>query len=195
MQAELRDLQRRLGTTAVFVTHDQEEALSLSDRIAVMNEGRLEQLGTPIEVYERPETPFVADFMGMANRLDATVTGADDDRILAVTRGGLALTLSAAGPPPAAGTRLALTVRPEKIELTTGAVAEPDRGRRNVARGKVAGFTYRGDATHYVVRLDGEEMLTVVQQNARTLAGGVPFGPGEAVTLAWDVDATRALRG
>jgi spermidine/putrescine ABC transporter ATP-binding subunit len=197
MQAELRELQRRLGITAVFVTHDQEEALSLSDRIAVMNEGRLEQLGTPIEVYERPETPFVADFMGMANQLEATVTGAEGDRIQAVTRGGLPLALPGAGPPHRPGARLLLTVRPEKIELDAGlpAPGAPEHARRNVARGKVAAFTYRGDATHYEVRLDGGETLTVVQQNARTLAGAVPFGPGEAVTLAWDVEATRALRG
>jgi putative spermidine/putrescine transport system ATP-binding protein len=118
MQIELRRLLRGLGITAVFVTHDQDEALVMSDRIAVMNGGRIEQLGAPAEIYHRPATPFVLDFVGMSSRFHGTVLGTEGDHVVVDTAVG---PLRAPGR-MAPGTRVMLAVRPERIDLGAGPV-------------------------------------------------------------------------
>ncbi|MDN3353610.1 ABC transporter ATP-binding protein [Actinomadura sp. DC4] len=168
MRVELRAIQRRVGTTMVFVTHDQEEALSLSDRIAVLNGGRLEQLGTPDEVYRRPATRFVAQFIGAANVLEGTVR---EDAVL--DAGGV--TFEAPGLVP--GRDAVIAIRPERVRLAHGDVAG--------ANGTVAYRAFTGDAWQVEVRVTGGPTLTV--QVADTGAGSVdPPGVGSAVTLSWD---------
>jgi len=117
MQLELKHLQRRLGITFVFVTHDQAEALTMSDRIAVINRGRIEQLGTATEIYHRPRTPFAADFIGQANLLSGAVTARHGLTARVRLDGGLELTVSALELPPDA-TKTLVSIRPEKIHIS-----------------------------------------------------------------------------
>ncbi|MEU6005194.1 ABC transporter ATP-binding protein [Streptomyces sp. NPDC047453] len=160
MQVELKALQREVGITFVFVTHDQEEALTMSDRIAVFHQGRVEQVGTPAEIYERPATPFVASFVGSSNLLD----GESARRIL--------------------GTPGTHSIRPEKIRvLKESAVA--DEPEQATATGTVAEVVYLGDSTRFLVDLDTGGRLTALQQNLETSAEDVAAYRGTRVRLAW----------
>ena len=131
MQIEIKRLQRQLGLTAILVTHDQDEAMSVADRIAVMRRGRIEQLGAPVELYDSPANLFVAGFIGTTNRLPCTVAGWTDDRVRLRLDGGAEIGLSMAEHPPAAGTPMLLTIRPEQLLLH----AEPGDGRLAVEVG------------------------------------------------------------
>ena len=171
MQLELKRIQNEVGITFVHVTHDQEEAMTMADTIAVMNSGRIEQLGTPAELYERPQTAFVAGFLGKSNLLDATVSGEgvvqllDGSELRARTNGNR-------GP-------VAIGVRPEKIRLGDAGV--------NRLSGTVKESAYIGVATEVVVATSVGE-LTVFHQNVET-GGGAP-APGSTVTLSWEPEAT-----
>ncbi|MFG2960754.1 ABC transporter ATP-binding protein [Streptomyces sp. NPDC048291] len=160
MQIELKALQREVGITFVLVTHDQEEALTMSDRVAVFHQGRIEQVGTPAEIYERPRSPFVASFVGTSNLL----TGEAALRVLGES-----------------GTH---SVRPEKIRVL-GETAEPDPEGHVSALGTVAEVVYLGDATRFLVDLDGGGRLTALQQNLDTSAEDVAAYRGTRVRLRW----------
>ncbi|MFJ3338729.1 ABC transporter ATP-binding protein [Streptomyces sp. NPDC086766] len=160
MQVELKALQREVGITFVFVTHDQEEALTMSDRIAVFHQGRIEQVGAPAEIYERPATPFVASFVGTSNML----LGESARRILG-----------------ASGTH---SVRPEKIRVLKEA-ATADEPEVATATGTVAEVVYLGDSTRFLVDLDAGGRLTALQQNLETSAEDVAAYRGTRVRLAW----------
>ena len=171
MQLELKRIQHEIGITFVHVTHDQEEAMTMADTIAVMNGGKIEQLGTPAELYERPRTAFVAGFLGKSNLLDGTVVG---DGVVRLTDGSelRARTNGARGP-------VSVGVRPEKISLG-------DLGVNRLA-GRVKESAYIGVATELVVATPVGE-LTVFHQNVE--AGGVAPAPGSEVTLSWAPEAT-----
>jgi putative spermidine/putrescine transport system ATP-binding protein len=162
MQIELKELQRDVGITFVFVTHDQHEALTMSDRIAVFNAGRIEQVGTPAEIYERPATPFVAGFVGTSNLL----TGQVAEQVVGKT--GM------------------YSIRPEKIrvlaESRSAISAEPDQCS---AAGSVAEVVYLGDSTRFLVDLDAGGRLTVLQQNLETSSEDVAAFRGSRVRLQW----------
>ncbi|MGV9422378.1 ABC transporter ATP-binding protein [Streptomyces sp. NPDC003674] len=160
MQVELKALQREVGITFVFVTHDQEEALTMSDRIAVFDRGRIAQVGTPAEIYERPATAFVASFVGTSNLLD----GETARRIVG-----------------AAGT---YNIRPEKIRVLKES-AEADEPGHATATGTVAEVVYLGDATRFLVDLDGGGRLTALQQNLETSSEDVAAFRGSRVRLRW----------
>jgi putative spermidine/putrescine transport system ATP-binding protein len=163
MQIELKQMQRELGITFVFVTHDQEEALTMSDRIAVFNDGRIEQVATPEELYERPATPFVAGFVGTSNMLE----GALAERIVGE-----------------AGT---FSVRPEKIRVDRPG-SPADGAERCTAEGVVQEVAYLGSSTHAIVGLDAagdDTTLTVQQQNADHAGGSTLLRRGERVQLSW----------
>jgi putative spermidine/putrescine transport system ATP-binding protein len=143
MQVELKALQRSVGITFVFVTHDQGEALAMSDRLAVFNHGRIEQIGTPAEMYNRPATGFVAGFVGVSNVIDA------------------ALARRLTGDPAP------FTIRPERVRLLNGAAAPASEGGDAViVAGRVAGSVYLGATTRVAVRLDGGGELTVLVPNS-----------------------------
>jgi putative spermidine/putrescine transport system ATP-binding protein len=161
MQIELKQMQRELGITFVFVTHDQEEALTMSDRIAVFRDGRVEQVATPVEIYEEPATQFVAGFVGTSNLLEGDVAQ------------GL---VGEPGP---------VSIRPEKITLVPGHVGGPDRDGVCVATGVVGEVVFLGASTHSVVDLDGGGRLTVLQQNLETASTRSLGRRGEPVTLSW----------
>jgi spermidine/putrescine transport system ATP-binding protein len=173
MQVELKRIQTEVGLTFVHVTHDQEEAMTMADTIAVMNSGRIEQLGSPTELYETPRTTFTANFLGQSNLLAATVTGSDGDDLLLDVHGcRIALPRSRA---LVDGGTLWLGVRPEKLRVTTA-----DAGG-NCLTGIVTDASFTGVATHYLVQLPWGQELTVVQQND----GTPPLRPGETVTVTW----------
>ena len=174
MRTEIRDIQQRLGITAIFVTHDQTEALSMCDRVAVMRAGRIEQVGTPSAIYESPASLFVADFVGRMNRIDG-VRGADG----AITAGPCVWRTAAA----AAAGAVVVAIRPHRIRL--GAA---DAGC-NQAEGVVRRVTYVGDVVAFEVAIGGEGgPVLVVEQH--TIAGGPAPGVGQAVTLTWRPDDT-----
>jgi spermidine/putrescine transport system ATP-binding protein len=181
MQGELTKLQQRVGITFLYVTHDQEEALTLSDRIAVMNGGRILQEGTPDEIYERPASRFVADFIGQTNFLHGVVRESDAASVLVETD-GLALRC---GPAPWAGTgtRVWVSLRPESIAPANG--HQGAEGPRTLANGTLVRRTYLGDVVRYEVLLPGGAQLTLQRQNDPndTAAGWVV---GLPVHLAWD---------
>jgi putative spermidine/putrescine transport system ATP-binding protein len=159
MQIELKAIQQQVGITFIYVTHDQEEALTMSDRLAVFNRGRIEQLGTPAEVYERPVTPFVAGFVGTSNLLRGEVAQAVLGR---------------------AGT---FTIRPEKIHLA--APDAPVSADEGAAAGEIQGVVYLGPDTRYVVQLEAGARLIVTQQNLATTSTEALAQQGKAVRLVW----------
>ena len=157
MRLELKALQHRLGLTTIYVTHDQSEALVMSDRIVVMNRGRAEQVGSPLDIYERPATSFVADFIGTMNTLPATPAGERDGRLELRTPGGLLLRLPAQ---PVKIGRLLVAVRPEKCRVTADAPAGD-----NVIRAQVTEAVYLGTTIRYHLTLRGGEGLLVDDLN------------------------------
>jgi putative spermidine/putrescine transport system ATP-binding protein len=167
MQLELKALQQALGISFVYVTHDQGEALAMSDRLAVFREGRVEQVGTPAEVYERPATAFVADFVGVSNLVEGEAARA--------------LTGSAAP----------FSVRPEKIHLLAEGDAPP-AGHCSAA-GRIADVVYLGMHTQYLVELDGGARLSVAEQNRDAASEDVHARRGRRVRLAWDAAHNRRL--
>ncbi len=180
MQIELKRIQREVGITFVYVTHDQSEALTMSDRIAVMNDGLVEQLADPREIYERPASKFVAGFIGTSNLLSGTVdaTSGTSDGDLLVVRLGEHDRILVPGT-AAAGDTVDLTVRPEKITIST---EQPEAGL-SMVRGTVGELTYLGTYNSYAVALaDGTE-ITVFQQNA--LDSSTTAERGDAVWLSW----------
>jgi ABC-type Fe3+/spermidine/putrescine transport system ATPase subunit len=156
VRSEIRKLQKELGITTIYVTHDQEEALSLSDRIAVLNQGKLLQVGTPRELYEEPATPFVADFIGVNNLIPGTVAGERDGLLRVQTALGELQALRRLG--LKSGDRCLLSVRPENASL---APAGGDGGKENRIPGKIAFASYLGNTLRYDVEAAGGTLLKV----------------------------------
>jgi putative spermidine/putrescine transport system ATP-binding protein len=183
MQGELKRIQRHLHVTVIYVTHDQEEALTMSDRVAVMRGGRTEQVGAPAELYESPVSPFVADFVGESNFLDGVVVSTDRAGSAVVrAEGGLELR-GLSREPLQVGQRVVAAIRPEKIVLQEARASELNRGK-----GVVDQVVYAGDATRYSVALGAAGTLTVKVQNR--LASRA-FATGDPVELTWDAGDTR----
>jgi spermidine/putrescine transport system ATP-binding protein len=174
MQLELKGIQHDVAITFVHVTHDQEEAMTMADRIAVMNHGRIEQLGTPTELYETPSTAFVASFLGVSNLIPGTVSGLDTVRL----HSGPEVRVR---PDALAGRsgEVAVGIRPEKIEL--------GQGQSNSLDGTVVEEAYVGVATQYIVETACGR-LTVYRQNASPGLNGA--APGQRLTLSWSPDST-----
>ena len=184
MQVELKRIQQEVGITFIYVTHDQEEAMTMSDRIAVMNKGRYEQLGDPEALYERPATRFVASFLGISNLLAGTVEGIDgshatvrlaDDTRIRAPRGSLA-----------AAQTLSVGVRPEKIRLRETTVELP--AGHNALSGVVVDASYLGVSTQYLVEARGGARLTVFEQNVERATRSELWTPGEDVQMSWSPD-------
>jgi putative spermidine/putrescine transport system ATP-binding protein len=169
MQIELKAIQGQVGITFIYVTHDQEEALTMSDRLAVFNAGRIEQVGSPAEVYEHPATPFVAGFVGTSNLLRGeaaqAIIGADG----------------------------VYTVRPEKIRLADP--SEPPAADEHSALGRVRQVVYLGSDTRYIVALDAGSELVVTQQNLQTSSMEALAAQGRPVRLTWKRHHVLALSG
>ncbi|HTL88225.1 MAG TPA: ABC transporter ATP-binding protein, partial [Leptolyngbya sp.] len=164
MQVELSTLHRELGITFVMVTHDQEEALSLSDRIAVMNLGKIEQIGTPEQIYDRPQTAFVADFIGDTNLLRGKIEGAHPATLWIRTETGIKMTVQNAANSLTSGWVI-VSVRPEKMQLSLA----PPTDTANCFEGQLQDVMYLGTHVHCLVQLKSGDRLTVRQPTALTL--------------------------
>jgi spermidine/putrescine transport system ATP-binding protein len=185
LQVELKKIQREVGITFVYVTHDQEEALTMSDRIAVMNQGRIEQIGDPEEVYERPMTTFVAGFIGVSNLMPATVrkTGAQGEVEL---DSGVQVHTDVDGFKP--GDRCQAVVRPEKL-----AIDSESRGQPSI-EGLVESSIYLGTSTQLIVQLPGDVRMTVLVPNADEADRQRLPGGGARVKLSWAPEHMHVVR-
>jgi putative spermidine/putrescine transport system ATP-binding protein len=167
MQVELKAIQKRIGITFIFVTHDQEEALTMSDRIAVFNHGKVEQIGSPAEIYEHPATPFVAGFVGVSN----LVSGPVAERITSSPK--------------------TFSIRPEKIHMVDQ--QEQPGADMLCADGRVRDVVYLGLYTRYLVELEGGGDLVVVEQNLKSTSMDVMSARGQRVRLLWQKEHVRYL--
>ena len=180
LQLELKRIQMDVGITFVYVTHDQEEALTMSDRIAVMHRGRIEQVGTPEDLYDRPATPFVADFIGTTNLLAGTVTALrDGESVIRLDSGDTCIAGSERCVP---GQSIQFSVRPEAVRIDR--VDDGPSGLRDVnrvgLRGAVEQVAYLGSAVQYHIRTDGGLGVTVLASKS-----GSRFESGDKVVLGW----------
>lgn len=185
MQLELKTLQREVGITFIYVTHDQEEALTMSDRIAVMSKGVALQIGLPEEIYERPADKFVADFIGETNFLDGVVKGQSGSTV-EVEIPGTGLVYVESSRTFANGQHVSVAVRPEKLRLNS------DVKEGNNLRGRVEDVIYIGTDTHYGVRMSGGQKVRVREQNL-TQAQKIIAKLGEEVTVSFTRTAPRLL--
>jgi len=191
MQLELMRIQREVGVTFIYVTHDQEEALVMSDRLAVMSQGRVEQIGYPEDIYERPGTRFVAGFIGTSNIVESSVKGRVGDYLELASAEGDRLLV----PPPdralRAGATLAFTVRPEKLRVVPE--TEPVAEGMCTVGGTVVDVVYQGMSTQLVVRTDEGSTLVVFRQNSERVSDA--GDPGTRARLVWDPEFNVVLAG
>lgn len=192
MQMELSNLHRDLGVTFVMVTHDQEEAMSMSDRIAVMHEGRIEQIGSPQEIYERPGSPFVADFIGDTNLFQGTVELTDNSSMVVQTNSGLKIAVqqpvaneNAKNGEIYPGASVVVSVRPEKINLSLDV---PDVSE-NCIEGRLSNVMYMGTHVHYMVKLLSGDRIMIRQPNTE---GTLP-NPDIPIYVYWAKQDCLAL--
>jgi spermidine/putrescine transport system ATP-binding protein len=187
MQIELKRIQTEVGLTFVHVTHDQEEAMTMADTIAVMNAGRVEQLGPPGELYDAPSTVFVANFLGQSNLVRGQVTGRSGHDVLLDVHGRKIVVPQARS--SASGTEVFVGVRPEKIRMFASE-AGTARAGENTFDGVVTDASFIGVSTQYLVRTPWEQELMVFAQNA---GAEPPVAPGARVVLRWDAAHTFCL--
>jgi spermidine/putrescine transport system ATP-binding protein len=187
MQIELKRIQREVKITFIYVTHDQEEALTMSDRIAVMNEGRVEQIGSPEEIYHSPASVFVANFIGSANLIPATIESVQGERATVVVARDHRIEVPAARWGPRAGSAATVMVRPERLRVSAtgggsgGTVALPTTVQYVVFQGPVVRCDLRAaDGTVIVVHVGPDDNMPDVR-------------PGQTLWVNWDVDAARLL--
>jgi len=181
MQVELRSLQQRLGITTIMVTHDQDEALTLADNVAIMRDGRLEQLGSPTDVYQRPSTRFVAGFIGVSNFFRGRVDQRDGHSARVTINSGPVLAIADC---PPGRDEVTVALRPEAITIEPAATADAP----NCVLGMIEQVVYRGFVSHIYLRLDNGESLVVFQSN-----GAAPPAPGTLVLARWDAASNRVV--
>jgi spermidine/putrescine transport system ATP-binding protein len=189
MQLELKTLNQQLGTTFVYVTHDQEEALTMSDRIAVMNRGRLVQLGTPAEIYEQPRTAFVARFIGESNLLEGTARRPIGETWEVDLSGGASFRVPR-HPAVRDGRLVRVAVRPEWME-----VYRPDQAplAENAISGSIRDVVYRGETLHVLVSLAGAGEVTVAVRNQGQLSRPLGWTSGDPAVVTWRTEHCRVL--
>ena len=186
LQIELKRIQQDVGITFVHVTHDQEEALTMADTIAVMNEGRIEQMGSGEELYERPRTEFVANFLGLSNLIDGTVGSRDGTMATFDAEEGERVFVPSDRFGNVNGGPIRIGIRPEKIEIASSdSAGEASSASRNVIHGRVTVASYLGTSIQYLVETKTGRELTVIAPNRDGDAAG-SIGPGRDVSLAWD---------
>ncbi|CAL9545133.1 ABC transporter ATP-binding protein [Streptomyces sp. enrichment culture] len=190
MQLELKRIQTEVGITFVHVTHDQEEAMTMADTVAVMNAGRVEQLGAPADLYDNPRTTFVANFLGTSNLIGARVTEAGTDVVVTAGGGPLRLPSDRCATPARAGERLLVGIRPEKITLAHADDADAVPSGRNRVTGRIADTSFIGVSTEYTVDGPAGSGLKVYVQNVERDGRLVP---GAEVVLHWNPAHTFGL--
>ena len=209
MQLELKALQREVGITFVYVTHDQEEALTMSDVIVVMRDGRIQQQGDPTDLYERPVNRFVADFIGTSNPLKGRVVSVDEGsrRATVQTDGGIRLSGLITDPAahPAIDSEVTVAIRPEHLDVRPlGSTETPDAADGSATheasgwttiRGRINQGTYLGDQTEYRIQTDQAGELVARRQNQLGASTGQGMGPGDPVSVRWHEEANLVLVG
>jgi len=186
MRVELKQLQKETGITFVFVTHDQEEALAMSDRIAVMSDGEVQQIGRPTDIYEHPVNRFVADFIGDTNFLDGEIVAINDDRVTCRV-GAQSLFEAENSGAHAVGDKVSLFLRPEKIRLSRAG----ESGAEEALPGKVSNIVYLGNQAAYTVDMgDGIELTAQARPRED---GNLPFAVGDSLEVGFSVRALRIL--
>ena len=199
MQLELKALQQEVGITFVYVTHDQEEALTMSDMIVVMRDGVIQQMGAPAELYERPTNRFVSDFIGTSNFVPATIVAYDaaTGRATARTDRDLLATghLTDRNESPSVGTGVTIAVRPERLEvmIADSVGANDERPGWTQVHGRIIQGTYLGDQTEYRIQTDQVGELIARRQNAAGAGAALGAGPGDPVIVRWHEDANLIL--
>jgi ABC-type Fe3+/spermidine/putrescine transport system ATPase subunit len=191
VRAEIRKLQQKLGITTIYVTHDQDEALTLSDRIAVFNQGRVLQIGPPKELYERPASRFVADFIGINNLINGTVrqVNAQQQRVVCDTRLGTMTAI--ADQRLTAGSKCVICVRPENIAIDGAGASVSDH---NQFKGPIAFAAYLGNTLRYDVDTGGDPGApAIIKADIRDPWHHHPYAMGTAVTLSFPADAGYAI--
>jgi spermidine/putrescine transport system ATP-binding protein len=184
MQIELKRIQQEVGITFIHVTHDQEEAMTMADTVAVMNKGHLEQVGAPANLYDHPATPFVATFLGQSNMLPLTVSAGGTGDLISAEAHGVPVTVQRAQVPAGSGDLL-LGIRPEKLRLVS-----PSDAVANRIDGVVTDASFTGVATSYLVKLEWGQELALTQPND----GSGRAGLGENVTLGWNPHQSFIVR-
>jgi spermidine/putrescine transport system ATP-binding protein len=187
MQIELKWIQKEVGLTFVHVTHDQEEAMTMADTIAVMNEGQIEQMGSPADLYDNPETAYVANFLGQSNLIKGTISGNDGDSLV-VDLYGQKISLPKSRSHAIDNSTYA-GIRPEKFRISL--LETPVRGNV-LSGGRIEDVSYIGVSTQYQVEMPWGQELMVFEQNDDGVA---PFKKGDAVNISWEPAFTFALRG
>jgi ABC-type Fe3+/spermidine/putrescine transport system ATPase subunit len=182
MRTEIRQIQRKVGITTILVTHDIHEAFALSDRIAVLNGGKVEQSGTPIEIYQNPKTRFVAEFAGQANHFEGEVTALDKGRALLRTAEGVSFWVASDGGALAPGEAVRVMLRPERVRLDPSPSA-------NRFQAEVEDATYLGGMTGYRFRI-GESRILAQAPNT----GGAALAVGAAVMIGWEPEDCVSFR-
>jgi putative spermidine/putrescine transport system ATP-binding protein len=190
MQVELRDLQRRLGITTVMVTHDQDEALTMADRIAIMRDGYLEQTGTPAEVYLRPVSRFIASFLGAANFFRGEVEAVSNGSCRIGVPGGLTISVR---PPRPIGARVTVALRPESVKVESFAKANGAGPETNEVRAVVEKVVYHGFVSHLYLRRANGDPLIAFQQNESS-SSGPAIESGTAVRAFWSEESNQVVR-
>jgi len=181
LQWELKSLHERVGMTFIYVTHDQDEALSMSDDIAILRDGKIVQMGSPTQLYDQPRTRFVADFLGKSNFLAGTIEQEDGTGFAyRCGNGGSFVQANAAG---RAGDTVLVSLRPEKLDL----VAAPPNGARNALPAEILRWSYFGTGVHFLLRAEGLGELTATRPSWRL---DIPLEAGKRVWLTWEADAS-----
>jgi len=184
MQVELKSLQRRLGISFIYVTHDQEEALTMSDRIVVMNSGSVEQTGRAEDIYERPATEFVASFIGVSNIIEGEVEEVIGERsVIAVGAARIGAQADSVAP----GDRVRVLIRPEKISISSEAAP-------GLLSGTIDSAVYLGESTQWRITIESGETLTVLEQNRQPFQSS-QARIGQTVRVGWDPDSAVILKG
>jgi spermidine/putrescine transport system ATP-binding protein len=191
MQIELKRIQTEVGITFIYVTHDQEEAMTMSDRIAVMRAGKIEQLGAPEELYERPTTAFVAGFLGVSNLLDGDVIGRNGE--LVEVRLGDGSILRAPTDRVNGATSVRVGVRPEKLRVEPMESAAETDPELNTLGGRVLDASYIGVSTQYLVRTSDGHRMTIYAQNLETSGVGEALADGQEVRISWKPQHTFVI--
>ncbi len=191
MQVEIRSLQQRLGLTTIMVTHDQDEALTMADQIAVMRDGNLEQIAPAGEIYQKPLTRFVAGFIGASNFFEATVEERRGRSARLVTGSGVRLDVDDMG--AVQGDKVVVTVRPEAVSVSPLA-ADSTESPGNSTTARVEQVVYRGFMLHYYLRLDnGEPMIAYRQTQTEGFTNAVSAA-GDRVRLSWTSDSNHVIQ-
>lgn len=195
MQLELKNMHSELGITFIFVTHDQEEAMTMADRIAVMQSGELLQVGAPHEIYETPVSRFVADFIGETNFIQGTLSKHDDVTGIVRLSDGTAVKgyMTPDEDPIVDGQEVTLTIRPERISLELqGTGSTNGTTNRTILPARIVEMNYLGTDTRYMVQISSGDVLTVREQNEGYVADS-PFRKGQAVDIVWENPNARVL--